>query len=401
MIFRICLTIALAFLLSSASAQEPEAIRGQYIVILKEIVAKPVIKQQKKNNNRAQKERENKDMRDENLLKVREVRRKKNISESTVISSFADVLLGFSAKLSDEAVISLKSDPDVQGVYQDYKIMLGPVLSEAAPPEINEVAQTITCAVNKAGGPVDGASKSNWIWILDTGIDLDHPDLNVQTNPLYAVSFIAGQAADDGHGHGTHCAGIAAAKNNNIGGAGVSAGAMVVPVKVLDNSGSGSWSALIEGLDHVAKFDNPGDVVSMSLGGYGYNNCENSNPSVRDAIRNLGSAGTFICMASGNDGKDAAKNFPGCINAINVYTIASIDCSNNCSGFSNLSGQVVDWVAVGQSVYSTYKNGGYATLSGTSMATPVVAGIIHSRNSPPTNGGTLKCKGTSYKIAVR
>ncbi len=104
-----------------------------------------------------------------------------------------------------------------------------------------------------------------WIWIVDTGIDLTHPDLNVETNTAYAKSFVGG-SANDCNGHGTHCAGIAAAKNNTIGVIGVSAGARVVPVRVLNCQGSGSSSGILSGLNHVAANDEPGDAVNMSLG---------------------------------------------------------------------------------------------------------------------------------------
>lgn len=398
---KILLSVGLILGILFTYAQKPEAIPGQYIVTLKEKAAKPVVKQQKKNKDRMQKEKDNKAAREKNLAKIKEIKQKKNIKESAVISEFADVLVGFSAKLSENEVKSLKEDPDIEGVYQDFKVMLGPIVSEVTPSDVNVSTQYSTCAISKAGGPIDGSNKYTWIWILDTGIDLDHPDLNVQTSSYYAKSFISGQGVDDGHGHGTHCAGIAAAKNNGVGVIGISAGAKVVPVKVLSNTGSGSWTSVISGLNHVAIYDIPNDVVSMSLGGYGYPNCENTNPTLRDAIRNLGLAGTWVCMAAGNDYADASLNSPGCINGTKVITVGSIDCNNACSSYSNFHAAIVDWVAVGRSVYSTYKNGGYATLSGTSMATPVVAGIIHSKAAAPASAGTVSCKGASYKIAKR
>jgi subtilisin family serine protease len=394
------LSIGLIFGIVFSYAQKPEAIPGQYIVTLKESVIKPVIKLQKRNPNRELKEKNNRPLRDKTLAKIKEIKLKSKISESAILADYADVLVGFTAKLTDAEVKLLKSDPDVEGVYQDYVVSLGPIKVESVPPEVKGTVQTITCAISKAGGFVDGSSKATWIWILDTGIDLSHPDLNVISSSPYAISYISGESIDDGYGHGTHCAGIAAAKNNSIGVVGVSAGAKVVPVKVLNNaSGSGTWSGLISGLNHVAQYDIPNDVVSMSLGGYGYSNCENSNPTLRDAIKNLGLAGTWVCMASGNNGADAALNLPGCINGTKVYTVGSIDCNNVCSSFSNFNGSVVDWVAVGQSVYSTYKGDSYATLTGTSMATPVVAGIIHARAAAPLSGGTVNCKGVVYKIA--
>ena len=435
---------ACAFFLLTGNARsqdKPIPIPGQYIVILKESAAKPVIKNQRQSNERVQKEVLNKPVREAAVAKIRAVQTRKPLKSLNVVNEFADVLVGFTAKLSAEDKKTLEADPDIAEVQQDYYINIGPDRSEPDPkvirvgsidheghdgeftaslsgPNISlfpsdntyvkgdaaKFAQVVPCNITKAGGFVDGSAKATWIWILDTGIDTDHPDLNVQTNAIFAKSFIAGETFEDGHGHGTHCAGIAAAKNNSIGVVGVSAGAKVVPVKVLSNGGSGSWSALIAGLNHVAKYDIPGDVVSMSLGGYGYGNCENSLTTLRDAIRNLGNAGTWVVMAAGNDNADANLNRPGCINGNRVFTVGGMSCQNTCYNNSNWNtsgGVPVDWVAVGVSVYSTCKGGGYCTKTGTSMATPAVAGIIHSRNAAPISAGTITCKGKSYKIARR
>jgi len=382
-------------------AQNPEPIPGQYIVTLKENAAKPVVKQQKKNTNREQKEKDNKVVRDKNLAKVKEVRDRKNIPQSAIKAEYADVLCGFAAKLSNEEVNNLKSDPDVEGVYQDYLVTLNLPAPSPEPTDLTTSSEYTNCAISMAGGAVNSSAKGTWIWILDTGIDPNHTDLNVQTNATYAKSFITGQTWVDGHSHGTHCAGIAAAKMNAVGMVGVSAGAKVVPVKVLSNSGSGAWSGLISGLNHVAMYDIANDVVSMSLGGYGYTNCENANPTLRDAVRNLGAAGTWVVMAAGNDGGDAALNLPGCINGTRVFTVGSISCSRGCSSFSNFNGNVVDWVANGEGVYSTIPGGGYGYKTGTSMACPVVAGVIHARGGAPVIGGTVSCKGSTFKIAKR
>ena len=399
--FKFFLSIILIFKIIYVYAQKPEPIPGQYIIALKKNAAKPVVKQQKKNNNRDQKEKDNKEARDKNLAKIREIHQKKNIPQSAIKAEFADVLCGFAAKLSDSEVNSLKQDPDVEGVYQDYVVSLNLPANGPTPTDITTSSEYSNCATTLAGGAINTSSKGTWIWILDTGIDPNHPDLNVQTSSTYAKSFIDGQSWVDGHSHGTHCAGIAAAKMNGVGMVGVSAGAKVVPVKVLSNSGSGSWSGLISGLNHVAMYDIANDVVSMSLGGYGYTNCENVNPTLRDAIRNLGAAGTWVVMASGNDGANAALNLPGCINGTRVYTVGSISCAKTASSFSNFSGNVVDWVAVGESVYSTIPGGGYGYKTGTSMATPVVAGIIHARGGAPVSGGVVNCKGTNVNIGRR
>jgi subtilisin family serine protease len=415
---------------------------GEYIVILKESYAKPVIKTQMRNNDRKIKVQLNKTERDKVFIKTKAIQNRRNIKASSVRFEYADVIAGFSAKLSEAEKVSLENDPDVEGVYQDYYVKLAPITIEQNPPGVGYIksnkianneseqtlsgptaplaidntannitktglpAQTTPCGITKAGGFVNGSAKDAWIWILDSGIDLDHPDLNVMTDAFYAKSFVPGAAtANDDQGHGTHVAGIAAAKNNTIGVVGVSAGATVVPVKVLNNTGVGQWSWIIAGLNHIAANDYPGDVVNISIGEFGILNCENSYPALRDAIRNLGTAGTYVVMASGNDNGDAIQSRPGCIDGTKVYTVAAISCANTCYADANFNRSdrsfPVDWVAVGVNVYSTYLNGGYATMTGTSMAAPHVAGIIHARGGAPLSAGLKTCDGRSYKIAKR
>ena len=341
-----------------------------------------------------------KNLRSSNLAKVSRVAEKGGVARNNVIHEYSNVMIGFSAKLSADQVKKLKQDPEVEGVYPDYVIKLSPVQAGEGPTVA--ATQVTPCGIANAGGPVDGSTKATWIWILDTGIDYNHPDLNVQTNATYAKSFITGQTIMDGNSHGTHCAGIAAAKNNTFGVVGVSAGAKVVPVKVLSNAGSGSFSGIIAGLNHVASKKISGDVVSMSIGAYPLANCENANPVLRDVIRNLGNAGVWVVMAAGNDAdaNGTAKNMPGCINGNRVLTVGSITCQNTCSGFSNF-GIGTDWVAVGSNVYSTIPGGGYGYKSGTSMATPTVAGICHARNNYPLNAGNINCGGRVYPRARR
>lgn len=406
------LCAALFIFLFSLQAQEIEVqgypelkpVPGQYIVVLKESAANPVVKQQRPQiQSREQRISTTANLRTNVSARVSQIQQRRNIAKANVIFEYTDVLSGFAARLSDQQVSALRTDPDVAGVYQDYSYALSPIKQEANPRDVNAAAQTVTCAITKAGGFVDGSGKRNFIWILDTGIDLAHPDLNVETSATYARSFVPGETVNDGNGHGTHVAGIAAARNNSIGVVGVSAGARVVPVKVLANSGSGNFSWLISGLNHVAQYDLVGDVVNMSLGGYPVSGCEDFMIPLRDAIRNLGLAGTHVVIAAGNNGDctGSSKTLPGCINGTRVYTVSSISCTNVCSTFSNFGIPSTDWVAVGQNVYSTWKGGGYVTISGTSMAAPVVAGIIHARGSAPVSGGTVNCCGRAYQIARR
>ncbi|MEY4105959.1 MAG: hypothetical protein RL181_301 [Bacteroidota bacterium] len=374
-------------------------IPGEYIVKIKGTSIKPLILQMQD----ASTDREA-NFKNVSTLRMRiegqlaEIAKRNGVSQPAGVFVDATVAL-YLTNVSDDAAKRMTADPDIESVTPNFVIQFPQLPIEF--PKIS--TQETTCAVTTAGGPVDGSGKATWIWILDTGINLAHPDLNVQASAPFAKSFIAAETVEDGHGHGTHVAGIAAAKNNLFGVVGVSAGAKVVPVKVLNNAGSGSFAGLLNGLNHVAMYDIRGDVVNMSLGGYPISNCENSNVALRDAIRNLGTAGTFVVMAAGNSGDCAgsSKTLPGCINGTNVFTVASMTCEKACSSFSNWGNPSVDWVAVGSSVYSTYKGGGYATLSGTSMASPVVAGIIHARGGAPLSAGNITCCNGTYRIAKR
>lgn len=374
------------------NAQTEGPIPGQYIVLLKESAAQPVVLQEIQGEDRELNAAANQNKRNQNLATLTSVRSSAGVTSEQVLAEFADVLVGFSATLSPKQVSALQQNPSVDGVYQDYYINLDPQQQEAAPEEFSPEGQTTPCAITNAGGYADGSAKSNWIWILDTGIDLDHPDLNVKATTPYAKSFVPGQTTEDGNGHGTHVSGIAAAKNNSFGTVGVSAGAIVVPVKVMPNAGSGgSMTYVVQGLNHVATYDKVNDVVNMSIGAYPIMNCESSNPSLKQAITNLSNSGTWVCIASGNEQGNAALSSPGCINGAKVCTVGAMQCGSTCYSGPNWGTAVVDWVATGYNVYSTYKNGGYTTLTGTSMATPVVAGIIHARGGAPVSGGTITC----------
>ncbi|MBK6574224.1 MAG: S8 family serine peptidase [Saprospiraceae bacterium] len=321
------------------------------------------------------------------------------IRPDAIIDVYAELIIGFAAVLDNSQLTQLRTHPKVKMIEQDMVVGLPETTLEYQ--SVGLRAQSTPCGITNAGGSADGSGSSKWIWIVDTGIDLDHPDLNVETGSQYAKSFVKGsKSADDCHGHGTHCAGIAAAKNNDIGVVGVSAGARVVPVRVLNCQGSGTSSAILSGLNHVAANDEPGDVVNMSLGGYWGANCD-ANSSYSSALKNMSAAGTRIAIAAGNSAADAALYTPACANATNIHTTASMTCSKAWSSFSNYGAPPVDWIATGSSVYSTYKDGTYATLSGTSMAAPHVAGIMHSLQAGPNQNGTVSYNNVSYKIAVR
>lgn len=399
-------------------AQPAKPIPGQYIVLLKESAAMPLIKQVKQTTNRLQMTKDTKAV--DIVIKISNLRgdvtmdrNEPEIKEDhggwedepeegeTDKSLYIGAVCGFTAKLTSEQVAKLQTHPDVKGVYQDYQIKPAPVAHGLNPPDIQITSQYTPCTVTNAGGSADGSAKITWIWIIGSGIDGSHPDLNVQTNQPFAISFVPGETWTDNSGLGTHVAGIMAAKNNRIGIVGISAGAKVVPVKVLDSSGIATWSSVLAALNHIAMHNLPGDVVCLPLGGREGPDCYNCNPAVRDAITNLANAGLWVVMNAGNDASDGRGFCPGCTNGTRIFTVSSISCSKTASPFSNFSPAVVDWVAVGEDAYSTLPGGKYGTLSGTEVAAAAVAGIIHSKGAQPVSGGTVNCRGTDYRIAHR
>lgn len=361
-------------------------IPGQYIVVLKETFATPLVKSGL-NTGRIP-NTHNSEERNRLINKLAILQARLGIDSSSVRFNYADVIAGFSAKLSATEVTALKNDAAVAAVYQDYQLKLN--YSNGYAGYNNPFSQTADCAIVTAGGHTDGSSKFTWIWILDSGIDTDHPDLNVQSHAPYAKTFF-GNSFEDLNGHGTHVAGIAAAKDNGIGVVGISAGAKVVPVKVTNDAGISDYSIVIAALNHVAQYAIPGDVINMSLGGFVPDCGVISFPAIITAMTTLADAGTWICSAAGNDNNNATAYLPGCINHKRIFTVAALDCNNTCAAYTNL-GSNIDWYAVGTNVYSTYKDGGYSTLSGTSMACPVVAGIVHSRGQAPVRGPNITCQ---------
>lgn len=329
------------------------------------------------------------------------------IELSAVLAYYTAVQSGVAIRLSDEDFERMKKSSMLTSLEYDRVVELPPFqVEEIVPAEDAPRAQTTPCGITNAGGAAT-AGTDRWVWVIDSGIDLDHPDLNVVTNTSYAKSFVGG-TADDCNGHGTHVAGTVGAINNTIGVIGVAAGAPVVPVRVFPCSGGSATSTILSGVNHVAANDLAGDVVNMSLGGYyGTSGCSTGS-SYRSALQAMGNAGTRIAVASGNNYSNAANYQPACVNGTNIFTVTNMRCNKTYyndptygGNYNTSSSGPVDWIATGTSVYSTYLSGGYATLTGTSMATPHVAGIMQIRNAAPVQSGSVTNSGQTYKIAVR
>jgi len=200
--------------------------------------------------------------------------------------------------------------------------------------------------------------------VVDTGIDTKHPDLTGNLGGgMSAVSYTS--SYNDDNGHGSHVAGIIAAVDNSIGVIGVAPAADLYAVKVLDRNGSGYLSDIIEGLDWAVTHDI--DVVNMSLGTSTYSLLFNS------VVQQTIASGVVVVAAAGNSGPGAnTVMYPAKFEG--VIAVSATDKSDNIASFSS-RGTEVDVAAPGVSVFSTYKNQSYATLSGTSMASPHVAGV--------------------------
>ena len=298
---------------------------------------------------------------------------------------YKHALNGFAAEVSEERVRSLREDPRVDFVEPELQLFSS--------------AQIIPTGVIRIGANASPMAKIDGldervnadIAILDTGVAV-HPDLNVFTN----VSFVAGQTTD-GNGHGTHVAGIAAALDNGIGVVGVAPGARLWAIKVMDDSGSGITSTVIQGIDYVTQNASQIEVANLSLVGIG------NSSALRLAISNSVARGVVYVVSAGNDSRDIygpdgifdtvddaiAAAYPE-VMAVSALSdldgVASAD--DALAGFSNYSrnvvagnpvnspGAAIDLAAPGVNIYSTSLNGGYRTMSGTSMAAPHVAGAV-------------------------
>jgi thermitase len=203
------------------------------------------------------------------------------------------------------------------------------------------------------------------IAILDTGVDQDHPDLAAKL--ISNKNFTTSTTVDDIHGHGTHVAGIAAAMTNNgIGVAGLGYSSTIMNVKVLGDNGSGYYSWIAGGIAWAA--DNGAEIINMSLGG------SSSSSALEDAINYAWGKGVVVVAAAGNNG-NSMPFYPAYYT--NCIAVAGTDSLDRLAGWSNY-GDWVDVAAPGVNIVSTYlsaTNGGYNVMSGTSMASPHVAGL--------------------------
>lgn len=223
--------------------------------------------------------------------------------------------------------------------------------------------------------------------VIDTGIQLNHPDL--QTNIKGGANFTTAKNYDDDNGHGTHVAGIVGALSNAIGVVGVAPAADLYAVKVLDRNGSGYLSWVIAGLNWAAQ--NGMQVANMSLGTSSY------SATFEQAVKNAYAAGLVIVAAAGN-ANGGAVGYPA--KFAEVIAVSATTSSDTLASFSSV-GPEVDFSAPGASIYSTYKGSTYKTLSGTSMASPHVAGTVALVLSVPVGAWDANLNGVWDESEVR
>lgn len=274
---------------------------------------------------------------------------------------------GFAVNASAQGVENMKkNNPNIAYCEQDQVITAGPVTAQGRPGEVTAQAQETPWGIARVGGGAPGTFKT--AWVIDSGIDLTHPDLNVDV--ARSRTFLGGKTTPaDQNGHGTHVAGTIAAKENSIGVVGVAPGAPVVAVRVLDRRGSGSNSGVIAGIDYVAQYGQAGDVANMSLGG-------GVSQALDDAVVAAAAGGVRFALAAGNESDNANNHSPARANGPNVFTVSSFAVGDKWSSFSNYGNPPIDYAEPGSAIKSTWLNGGYNTISGTSMATPHLAGLL-------------------------
>lgn len=232
--------------------------------------------------------------------------------------------------------------------------------------------QFLPWGIQRVGGPVPNSNPNGRVFVIDTGI-APNSDLNIDTT--LSRDFVGDgryPAWSDANGHGTHVSGTIAAIDNCIDVVGVVPGATLVAVRVLDSQGSGSISNVIAAVDYVASKGKSGDVANMSLGG-------GISTSLDQAVSNAAAKGIKFALAAGNSAQDAQYTSPARVNGGNIYTVSAIDQYDWLCSFSNY-GSPVDYAAPGKKVYSLHVGGGIVAYSGTSMATPHVAGLLFAKS---------------------
>ena len=299
---------------------------------------------------------------------------------------YEHAIRGYAAQIPQSRVAHVAADPRVAYVELDG---IATANAQTLPWGIDKVDAD---ASSTAAGNGSGAVSNVNVYVIDSGVDQAHPDLNVVAH----VNFASGPNKDC-NGHGTHVAGTVAARDNSSDVVGVAPGAPVTGVRVLGCSGSGSWSGVVAGIDWVTANAKKPAVANMSLGG-GY------NKSVNDAVIKSANSGVFYALAAGNDGADACTKSPASAGAgtnNGILTVGATDSADKEASWSNY-GSCVDIWAPGVSILSTRSGGGTTTMSGTSMASPHGAGggALYLSSNTTASPSTVESALTSAAVST-
>ena len=331
----------------------------------------------------------------------------------SVRSVYRYALKGYAARVPASAVAALRATPGVAAVEYDGTFTIAGQASPwgSWPAFDNPTGQaqdtpTGVRRINAHTNPnldIDGIDDKRIdvdVAITDTGVDFDHPDLNVVSRADCTSGRCIDNAGDDDNGHGSHVAGTVAAIDNGFGVVGVAPGARLHSIKVLDSSNSGQWSWLVASYDYIAARSATIEAVNSSIGGTG------EPAALQTAVRNMTGRGVALVAAAGNNNQNALNSAPAKYDeVITVSALADSDGKPGGTGgspscrtdqddtnadFSNWGPQV-DIAAPGVCINSTFKDGGYnPSYSGTSMAAPHVAGaaaLVASVNKPTDQAG--------------
>ncbi|MFY0759498.1 S8 family peptidase [Metabacillus dongyingensis] len=272
------------------------------------------------------------------------------------------------ATLPDQAAAALQKNPNVTFIEEDFEAK---AIGQTVPYGIPHIKAD---AVQSSGIRGSGVK----VAVLDSGIDASHEDLNVSGG----ASFVAAEPNPfiDGNSHGTHVAGTVAALNNTTGVLGVAPDVTLYAVKVLDSSGSGTYSGIAQGIEWAV--ENGMDVINMSLGG------SQGSSALQQAVDQAYNKGVVVAAAAGNSGSKGKRNTIGYpAKYSSVIAVGAVDSSNNRASFSSV-GSELDVMAPGVNTLSTVPGNKYAAFNGTSMASPHVAGaaaLILSKYPGMTN----------------
>ncbi|KAJ3576646.1 hypothetical protein NP233_g271 [Leucocoprinus birnbaumii] len=291
------------------------------------------------------------------------------LGQSATVTHEWDLVNGFAGHLDDDALSSLRSNPDVANIAED-GIFWTQITQTNAPwglsrlsamtKLVNQDTSALTFNYDYNANPGAGVD----IYIIDTGIYTQHSQFGGRAS--WGATFGTNFANADGNGHGTHCAGLAGGQQF-----GVAKSANLIAVKVLADNGGGAAADIVSGMNWVAQqFASTGRpaVASMSLSGLG-------STTLDSGVAALTSAGVHVTVAAGNDGNDACGVSPA--RAPSAITVGAATILDSRSSWSNF-GSCVDLFAPGSNIISSWIGNTTATntISGTSMATPYVAGVI-------------------------